>query len=81
MFFCLTSHAFVSKLAKMAAAVIAQATWAINASSVWSTSLCESSEGNFYYFLDNIVLLMMYADSVHSHSQFSDLTVWSHVPE
>lgn len=41
--FRLTIHAFVSKLAKMAAAVIAQAIWAVDASGVWSAGLCGSS--------------------------------------
>lgn len=40
---CLTIHAFVSKLAKMAAAVVAQAILAVDASGVWSAGLCGSS--------------------------------------
>lgn len=40
---CLTVHAFVSKLAKVAAAVIAQPVGAVYAGGVWSTGLCESS--------------------------------------
>lgn len=40
---CLTVHAFVSKLAKVAAAVIAQPVGAVYAGGVWSTGLCGSS--------------------------------------
>lgn len=40
---CLTIHALVSKLAKMAAAVVAQAIGAVNAGGVWSAGLCGSS--------------------------------------
>lgn len=39
----LTIHAFVSKLAQMAAAVVAQPTGPVNAGGVWSTGLCGGS--------------------------------------
>lgn len=39
----LTIHAFVSKFAKMAAAVVAQAVRPVDASGVWSAGLCGSS--------------------------------------
>lgn len=40
---CLTIHAFVSKLAKMTAAVVAQAIGSVDAGGIWSAGLCGCS--------------------------------------
>lgn len=65
---CLTIHAFVSKLAKVAAAVIAQPVGAVYAGGVWSTGLC-GGPGDKYtkntvifkkisYLLEHIIVLL-----------------------
>ena len=43
---CLTVHAFVSMFAQVAATVIAQATGAVDAGGIGSTSLCEEYTGH-----------------------------------